>query len=348
MEPDQPYQGFSPSTYGAPPAFVPPVLPPAEQPQMLRPLSTGEILDRTMALYRQHFWLFAGIGAGAALISTVSSALRLVFMGSAQSSWLGATAAKNPIVARQAFGSMAVMEVYFLPLLLVFFVAYAVSKAATVKAVVEISHGRTLTAVDAYRTVGGRWLRWFGIVLRQYWALLWPIGIGTLLFMGATFGAATLFPGSAGLVGVIALLGVLFVLAGFVLGILNYLRVTLAEPAAVVEDLGVNASVRRSRALVAGRKGRIFLAVLLVYALYVVAGGLQLPFALLAQTSRGAAHVILLVGTLVVGFIATSLILPVASIALTLFYLDERVRREGYDIELLLQRSIAVTPPPES
>ena len=29
----------------------------------LRPLSVGEILDRTFTLYRRHFWLFIGIAA---------------------------------------------------------------------------------------------------------------------------------------------------------------------------------------------------------------------------------------------------------------------------------------------
>ena len=27
----------------------------------LRPMSLGEVLDRTFSLYRNHFWLFAGI-----------------------------------------------------------------------------------------------------------------------------------------------------------------------------------------------------------------------------------------------------------------------------------------------
>ena len=49
MEPQDSYQGFSPSTYGAPPAYAPPVdaVPVVPVPQ-LRPLSTGEVLDRTI------------------------------------------------------------------------------------------------------------------------------------------------------------------------------------------------------------------------------------------------------------------------------------------------------------
>lgn len=338
---EQPYQGFSPATYGAAPAYVPPPPPPP----MFRPLSTGEILDRTMALYRQNFWLFAGIGAGAAAINTLSSAIRLIFVGSPKTSLFGMTGAKTPLLTPQDMPALARMELFALPLALVFVIAYGVSKAATVKAVMELSQGRRISAAEAYQSISRRWLGWFGIVLRQYWAVVWPIALGGLMWIGAVAAAAGLFKSNPAAVGVMALVGFAFLLAGLVLGVLNYLRVSLAEAAGVVEGLGVNASLRRSRMLVSGRKGRIFLALLLVYALYMVAGGLQLPFAMLAQASRGSAHVLLVVGALVVGFVATSLVLPVASIALTLFYLDERVRREGYDIELLLQRSIAVAVP---
>src|SRR5579875_3627754 len=40
----------------------------------LRPLSLGEILDRTFALYRSRFWLFAGISMIAAAVNAVGQA----------------------------------------------------------------------------------------------------------------------------------------------------------------------------------------------------------------------------------------------------------------------------------
>ena len=43
----------------------------------LRPLSLGEILDRTFALYRSRFWLFAGISMIAAAVNVVGQALSL-------------------------------------------------------------------------------------------------------------------------------------------------------------------------------------------------------------------------------------------------------------------------------
>ena len=342
MEPQQPYQGFTPAAYGAAPVYIPP----APQ-QMLRPLSTGEVLDRTMALYRRHFWMFAGIGAVPALITTLSSTLNLIIVGNVPNPFMvGATRGAAQAVPPPQVSQMMLAQWYVLPFSVLFLVAYGISKAATVKAVSEISGGSAISVLDAYRAVLHRWLRWSGIVLRQYWALLWPMILGMVLIAAAAGGGAVVFRNNPLLIGIAAFLGAILVLAGLVLGVMNYLRVALAEAAGVVEDLGVNASLRRSRVLVAGRKGRIFLAILLVYVLYMVAGGLQLPFLVMAQMSRGASHVLLLTGTLVVGFVATSLVLPVASIALTMFYIDERVRREGYDIELLLQRRASTPPVP--
>lgn len=335
MQPD--YQGFSPSSYGAP-LVQQPVAPSPAQPRMLRPLSTGEILDRTLALYRRHFWLFVGIGTLPAAVVVLSTALRLIFLR--DFAQLPQPTAGNPNAAAQAMGSMALMQVAFLPAVLLILVVYGVAQAATVRVVQQLSLGTLSTAAEAYRAIRGHWLRWTGIALRQIWSFLWPVLGGVVLML-----IALLLPGGvkahpAAFVGLV-LLGWLLLMAGFVLGVLNYLRVALAQAAGVMENLGVNASLRRSRALVAGRKGRIFLALLLVYVLHMVAGGLQVPFVFLAQTMHGAQRVLLLAADLLIAFIATALVSPVASIAMALFYTDERVRREGYDIELLLQRSIA-------
>ncbi len=316
----------------------PPTAPLPVQSPMLRPLSTGEILDRTLALYRRHFWLFVGIGTLPAAVVALSTALRLLFLK--DFAQFPGPAAGNANATSQAMGAIVLMQVAFLPAVLLILVSYGLSQAATVRAVQHLSMGTLSTAAEAYRAIRGRWLRWTGIALRQIWSFVWPVMGGAALMV-----VALLLPGGvnahpAAFVGLV-LLGWLLLMAGFVLGVLNYLRVALATSAGVMENLGVNASLRRSRALVEGRKGRIFLAFLLVYVLHMVAGGLQLPFVFLAQTMHGAQRVLLLAADLLIAFVATALVSPVASIAMAMFYTDERVRREGYDIEVLLQRSIA-------
>jgi hypothetical protein len=304
----------------------------------LRPLSTGEILDRTFALFRRHFWLFTGIGAVPAVILTLTSVARIIFLSLTHRPTT-VTPGASPDVLAGAMGNMLQMQLYFLPATVLFLVAYGISHAATVDAVARLTRGIPASSAESYRNVRGRWLRWTGITLRQFWSFLWPFGIGIVLLF-ASIAGMTALRSNATLAGLVLIAAAGIAMAGFVLGAVNFIRHALATPAGVQEDLGVNAAMRRSRQLVAGRKGRIFLALLLVYVLQMVAGGIQLPFAIFAVRVRGAEHVLLLAIELIVGFVAVSLVSPIASLALCLFYVDERVRREGYDIELLMQRSL--------
>ena len=340
------YDGFSPAAYGAPsPANPgPPAGPPAQfaPAAALRPLSTGEVLDRTFVLYRRRFWLFAGIGMVPAGLLTLISMLRLIFVKASQLPVAGQPGVPTDALAK-AMSKALLMQAYFLPATLLFVLVYGISNAATVHAVMQITTGLATSAVSAYQAVRGRWLRWTGIALRQFWSAFWPvlpsfaIVAGTLVFL--------LPQARGGAVGVGLLLLLAFVLgsAGLVFGVINLLRLMLAMPASVQEGLGINAAVRRSRVLVAGRKGRIFLLLLLVYVLQIVAGSVQLPLVFIALRAHGAQQVLLETIELLITFVATTVVGPVLSIALCLFYIDERVRREGYDIELLMQRSFAVT-----
>jgi hypothetical protein len=185
-------------------------------------------------------------------------------------------------------------------------------------------------------------MRCIGIAFWQGWSAIWVFLLLLLPF--------ALVPGMKNASGA-ALAIILFfgILASLVYGVIAYLRNSLALPAAVVEDLGVRASMRRSKALATGRTGRIFLLILLVYALWMIAGVIQVPLALLLVRSHAAQYFALQATMLAVSFIATSLVGPVAAIGLCLFYFDERVRREGFDIDVLLRGasvSSPFTPPP--
>jgi hypothetical protein len=51
--------------------------------------------------------------------------------------------------------------------------------------------------------------------------------------------------------------------------------------------------------------------------------------------------------TLAIGFVSSVLVSPIGAIALCLIYFDERVRREGFDIEFLMSRSAPAEEPAE-
>jgi hypothetical protein len=286
----------------------------------LRPLTTGEILDRTFFVYRSNFWLYVGLASIAAGASVLSSIGKLTYLH------FNAPMLPSSPKAMIASGVITILGT------LLYFAVYSVTHAATVSAVSSIYLGEETSMGAAFSAVRRHWVRYCLISLWQSWSGGWMFVL--------LIAPVVLIPvlGLKNLNGLVALL-VAFALASFVYGIIAYIRNSLAIPAAVMENLKVRAAMRRSKVLVAGRKGRIFLLGLLMIALYMVAGVMQMPFALLILHSRSAEHILVQIISLLVAFLCSSLIGPVAAIALCLFYIDERVRKEGFDIEFLMNKT---------
>jgi hypothetical protein len=215
---------------------------------------------------------------------------------------------------------------------ILYFAVYSVTHAATVSAVSSIYLGEPTSMGKAFDRVKGHWVRYCLIALWQSWSAGWIF----VLMIAPVAVIAGL--GLKNFVGLTVLL-VFLALCSLVYGVIAYIRNSLAIPAAVMEDLDVRRAMRRSKQLVAGRKIRIFLLLLLLFALYCVAGALQFPFALLLLQSRSTEHIVGQFISLLVAFLCSSLIGPVASIALCLFYIDERVRKEAFDIEFLMNKN---------
>ena len=142
-------------------------------------------------------------------------------------------------------------------------------------------------------------------------------------------------------IGVRVMLGTLLLI---VPGILLALRYSLAIPVAVLEHAGVSQSLFRSVTLTQGHRGRILLIYVLLFVLIIVAGMLW-PFlgmlvfrvtfsAIQAGQTPAWMQIVLQFG----GFINQSLIAPIMTIALTLVYYDERVRKEAFDLEHMMQQ----------
>ena len=296
----------------------------------LRPLAVGEILDRVLSIYRSHFWLLVGLSAASAGVSLGVAVLRLILtyfskitIGSISYSFVNA-------------GFAFVQGGLYL-------IAYSLTVAATTAAVNSIYLGEPTSLGSALPTARRLWLRCIGVAFWQGWSATWAF----VLLMVPLLAVLTIpaMRGSSGAIFLILLEGLGF-LAGIVYGVIAYLRNSLAIPAAVIEDLGVRAAMRRSKDLATGRIGRIFLLLLLVYALSLVTAVIQLPMVFVMARSPTTEHYMLQGITLAVSFVSTSLVGPVAAIGFCLFYFDERVRREGFDIEILLRGVSAASPPP--
>jgi hypothetical protein len=299
----------------------------------LRPLSVGEILDRVFSLYRGHFWFFAGLSAASAGVNAVLGILRLVYMHFTNLSV--ASPSHTAII-----GASSVVQG------LLYLVAYSVTLAATTFAVNAFYLGRPTSLGESLTVARGIWPRCLGIAIWQGWSAGW---VFLLLLLPLVLVPVIVKSGGAVAAG--AITGLIFLVAfvaGGVYGVIAYIRNSLALPAAVIENTRVRPAMRRSKQLVAGRKGRIFLLFLLVWVLWMVAVVIQSPFIFLAARA-GAAQLFLTQGIILgINFIVTTIVGPIAAIGLCLFYFDERVRREGFDIEMLLQGAgVAIPPLPE-
>ena len=300
----------------------------AEQPGPrydLRPLSTGEVLDRTFQLYRSHFLLFVGLALLPAAVSTVANAVRLVIIGAAG---LHPGAHPGPAFARAQILSSVLSMVGGL----ISIVLYGITQAATTWAVSRIYLGDAASVKAAYRVGFQHWFRYTLVKLRQIWAAMW---LPLVLILAAVLVPAWAKRRGGGLLWLEVVLIVLAVLS-LIYAVWAYLRVSLAVPAAVVESLKTGAAVRRSKQLLASRKVRVFLLLLLLWALYLVVGTLESPLLILAVRSRGTEAFVMRAIQLGINFAAATLIGPVGVIGLCLFYFDERVRREGFDIEWMM------------
>jgi len=296
----------------------------------LRPLSTGEVLDRTFQLYRLRFALFSGLAMLPAGVSVVTQSLRLWY--SAHQS-VHVHTGSNLVKVQMITGALLLVSSVISLLL------YGITQAATTWSVSAVYLGEPATIRMAYQTALKHWFRYTVIVLRQIWAGFWlPIvlfggGLGVQFARRGSPSATT----TAGFLYIIAFFSLIY-------AIVAYIKVSLAVPSAVMESLGVRASLKRSKHLLVDRKVRIFLLLVFLFALYFVIGAVQAPLTVMALRTRGAQAFVTHAINLAIGFVTGTLVGPIGAIAVCLFYIDERVRREGFDIEWMMTKIAPAAP----
>jgi hypothetical protein len=257
---------------------------------VLRPLTTGELLDRTFSLYRSHFALFVGIFALPHLCVLAFQCLALAF--------------QTPRVVFQI--STVLMSLFWsLGALLLTLVVSAASQAATVVAVSQVHLDRPAGVMDSFSKVKNQVA---GV-------------IGLSLSVGFLVGLACL--------------------ALIVPGVLLAIRWSLAVPVKVLENKSVGDSMSRSSDLTAGNRGRIFV-IWLLFVLLSIGIGLLLRWPI--EVAAGVSSIVALqraavgwrVASLVATFVSECLVGPLATIAFSLVYYDERVRKEAFDLQLMM------------
>jgi hypothetical protein len=184
-------------------------------------------------------------------------------------------------------------------------IAFPIASGATTYAISERYLGNDVTIGDALR----RGLRHF-----------WPLSIAQIT----------------------ATIRVMF---GFILliipGILWMLSYSLIVPAIVVEGQRALPSLRRSRDLVKSYRGKAFCILLVVNLLQVVlAGGVGVITGLLFSAEAASSAIL----SSALNNLLSIFLTPLGIIAAILLYYDMRIRKEGFDLEML-SRALTTEPP---
>jgi hypothetical protein len=303
----------------------------------LRPLSLGELLDRSFSLYRRHFWLFVGIMALPSLIALAFGVVVAVFNPQPVNPESVAAGETQPA---EILGAVAWFVAAMIGMLIVYFIAYAVALGATTVAVSELYLGRSITIRAAYAPLRGKVGR-----LALLLVLLGVRMIGVLFLGFLAVGIAV----AVGMIGS-PILGVLVMLGGMAAAVALWvwviLRYAVSVPAAVLEDETATSAIQRSIDLTRGSLGRVLVLLLFTMIItYAVLAIFQGPFLIAAamagpETSGGVWFNLL--GT-ITGSIGGAFTAPLMIVAFAVLYYDLRVRREGLDLQLMLSNLEAGT-----
>jgi hypothetical protein len=314
--------------------------------ETLRPFTLGEILDRTAQLYRRNFWLFAGIAAVPIAVMLAIAVVAVVLALIAGFSLRGAIG--SPVAA----GLVAI--VFVLIALPIYIGAYVFCCAGVTQTAVSAQRGEKLTIRAALASVLPRFWTYLGFLfLQAVLVILIPGSIagaaaGTLFFLMArvSMGAS------------VALGFLIFLVVVAAVGVIAWLGLgySMGMAVCVVEQMSPWESMQRAMRLSNGTRGRIFVMFILVVCLGMVVSAIAyIPFmavvAVLTASgtnlqSATSAIVVADVLNFVVNMTLQVALTPVSWIALVLFYYDQRIRKEGFDIERMMELAGMTQPLP--
>ncbi|MEU8955784.1 hypothetical protein AB0C93_15920 [Streptomyces sp. NPDC048518] len=321
------YRGWG-AWQGPPPAAKPGVIP-------LRPLGVGEILDGAVSTMRAHWRTVLGISLTVAVVTEIIVVLLqgLVLNEAIDTDTLNDRSATPGELTRAMGDNLLSSGVVLAITLLGTIVATALLTMVTSRAVL----GKSVTAAEAWRDARPQLAKLFGLTL------LIPLIGAAIVTVGILPGLliALAGPSDAG-----AALAVLGGLAAGVAALWIVVRLSLSSPALMLEKQGIKKSLTRSAKLVRGSWWRVFgIQLLAAIIANVIASIIVIPFTFIAGAASGEGVTGFLDNTGELGWtfliisgvgsiIGSMLTFPITAGVTVLLYVDQRIRREGLDLEL--------------
>ncbi|HZG51430.1 MAG TPA: hypothetical protein VEZ40_04775 [Pyrinomonadaceae bacterium] len=314
----------------------------------LSPLGAGDLIDRTIRLYRRHFLTLIRTAAPPVIGSATGSVLWTVSMHAIPATGSG--------VRLVLYVGMAVVG--WLLLMAGSFFFLLVMGGASRNLVMHLLWDEPVAARTIYRSVRARFwglvgalflIGLFGWIVGMIIAFMWLLAVvmvaGGALALG---GGVTWFGGLLGI-----LLFVLITAAALFLFFSIVGRAAYVPQVMLVEGRGVFEAIGRSITLARGNVRR--LTAMFVFTTFATYSALMLfiiplgwygylqginPLAL----DQAEWPVWYAVGYQVLTQASSILLAPVWMLGLSLLYVDERVRHEGYDIELMAAQRLGEMP----
>jgi hypothetical protein len=331
-----PYGQYVPGWGGYQQEYKPGIVP-------LRPLSVGEVLDGSFSTIRRHpriVFAFAAVlaiiaelirlGVGLAL-NNVPASLGSTSFSTSTDSGNGDTTASLNSVGSAATGAVVSLVVNALCVALLAGVVTGVVGKAVI--------GQQPDGHEILATVRKRW---FGLLVVSVLAEVLPFTPLLLIGLGVVLGVVSTGAGIT--------VGVLGGVAALVLCPLLWGRLALAVPIFILERKGPGASIARSWRLVRGAFWRVWgLRALVTIIVSVASSALSLPLVGVIFASAVNGHTpgtIELVLVVIFGAVIWMVTQPLTAAALTLIYVDRRMRAEGLDLQLVQAARAAATPTP--
>lgn len=281
----------------------------------LQPLNIGGILDRAVQILRGNFPLFAGLA---------------LFPGVAQLAMQLTSVHPATITDPSGGHILLVLASYVASLFFTVanLVLQAVAMAAMSLAASKVMFGEPTSIRTAFNAFSSKKGRLVGLELLQGLYSGWPMILVCIFAVVVAVFASSPY------------IMVTILVLGSIPCIILYTRYALAFPACAIENLTAGSAIDRSVKLSEGGRWRIFGGILFPG---IAAGGFSGGSILLIESMRThigwlASHPMAVAGVNgAISLFADVIFIPVSALVLTVLYYDQRIRREGYDIEKMME-----------
>lgn len=314
----------------------------------LTTLGAGDLIDRAVRLYRRHFMTLVRISAPPVVVSALGSVLWTV--GWREVSLTGSETSLFIYGMMIFTGACLAMAGMLLNLV--------VMGGATRNLVTHLLWNEPVSVRTTYRNVRGRFWGLLGasiiisvcvafcgfVALFAFYIVFIFVMLGSVAFSWIASWLSVVVGFIGGMVALTGALWIFFFLAG---------RFAYVPQAMMVEGKGVFEAIGRSTSLARGNVRRLAAMTLFTtFATYSALMVLIIPLGLYGYLngvnpspwSAATWPAWYSVGYNVLGQSSSILLAPVWMLGLSLLYVDERVRHEGYDVELLAARQLGEMP----